>query len=83
MIKEKIKHGMVLIKCDSHRARDKVYGTLNRKPQSYWSMHRDTAKGFLAITPEELITINEKSIKGVKQTYWTDDLMQCWDWGKS
>lgn len=75
-MKIKEKDGKALIKCSSHRARDKMKRALNRLPQSYWSLQRESAKGLYEVPVEELEKL--KGIVGITRSYWSDDLMQTW-----
>lgn len=64
----------------SHRARDRALQILGEKPQSYYSMRRETGKGTYLLTQEQI-----DKIKGQHLVHFTllrgphDDLMKTWD----
>ena len=67
----------VLVKCGSHRARDKMLALVGRdNAEALFSMHRDTGKGVYRI-PAELAT-RAKAVTGVSGYRDGDDLMRCW-----
>jgi hypothetical protein len=72
------KDGKYLVKCGSHRGRDKVYSLLGYRPQEYVSLRRDTSRGILEVSVEELRKVKASKIKGIVQTYWSECLMYAW-----
>ena len=69
---------MVLIKCGSHRARDKVFGLIGKKKQ-LCSFTRDTGKGIFEITDAEYEKIKEHKIKAISTLKSKKELFPCWD----
>jgi hypothetical protein len=67
----------VLIKCGSHRARNKLLALVGRdNAEALYSMHRETGKGAYRIPAEHATAA--KAITGVSGMRDGDDLMRCW-----
>lgn len=68
----------VLVKCGSHRARNKLYALVGRENcQEYFSLRRQTGKGAIRIPAEH--EASAKAITGVSGMRGGEDLMRCWD----
>lgn len=65
----------MMLKCGSHRARDKVFGLLSPRVARY-SFTRSTGKGVYPCTLEEFERV--KHIKGVTKFRDGPDLLGCW-----
>ena len=67
----------VLVKCASHRARNKLFALVGRENATgYYSLHRETGKGAYRIPVEHEAAA--KSITGVAGMRDGDDLMRTW-----
>lgn len=62
----------LLIKCISHRAREKVFRAIPHR-KGFFSLHRTTFKGVYPVTPEEFNLV--RKIKGVSGFRDGDDLL--------
>jgi hypothetical protein len=68
---------MILIKCCTHRARDKVFTLIGRKKQ-LCSFSRDVGHGVFEITDVEYAKIKEYKIKAISTLKSKKDLFPCW-----
>lgn len=69
---------MILIKCGSHRAREKIFRLIGEKKQ-LCSFARNVGHGIFEITEQEYVRIKQIGIKGVSTTKTGDDLFPCWN----
>lgn len=75
-IKEKIRDGKAIVKVGSHRAREKLYNLIGREPQGYHKWWKDGE--WREVTPEELVKIKERPIKGITESHWTKEHSPYW-----
>lgn len=67
----------VLVKCGSHRARNKMLALVGRdNAKALFSLQRETGKGVYRIPAEHAAAA--KAITGVSGFREGDDLMVCW-----
>jgi hypothetical protein len=67
----------MFIKCNSHRARDRVRDQLSNT-KCYYSFERSSTGGYFQVTEAELASIKERKVKGVtvlRAPY--DDVREC------
>jgi hypothetical protein len=64
--------GFVLVKCSSHRSREKLLGR-NSGAQGYWSWQRSTGHGVYAVRPDML---PRKGVTRLRGPF--DDMAMCW-----
>lgn len=68
----------ILIKCGSHRTREKVFQLVGHKHQ-LCSFSRNVAHGIFEVTIAEYEKIKSAKIKGISKTKNGDDLFPCWN----
>lgn len=73
--------GMVYIRFGSHRAREYGLQAIERKPQAYWSLRRQSYPGGIYLVTAEEIAQMRAASRHVRLTVLRppyDDLMMCW-----
>ncbi|MCU0769724.1 MAG: hypothetical protein MUD07_10310 [Burkholderiaceae bacterium] len=62
----------VLVRCESRRARKRLFGLLGRRPQGWVSFSRREHKRVFEVPPERLDDVLQ--IHGVRRARWSNDL---------
>jgi hypothetical protein len=74
MTDQRIYADRILVRCTSHRARERLFRLLGYRPQGWVSFTRNVDKGLYEVPPERLA--DALRIKGIRRTRWSDDLMR-------
>jgi hypothetical protein len=69
---------MILIKCGSHRARDKIFSIIGKKKE-LCLFERSVGHGTFKVTKSEYEKVINAKIKGVSKMKDGDDLFPCCD----
>lgn len=71
-----ISSNCAMVRCYSHRSREKMERVLGYKPREFYSFFKKGHRWEVPI--DKLPTV--LGIKGIKKSRWSDDLMECICW---
>jgi len=73
-MKDRLKAGHVLVRCNSCRARQRLFQVLGYPPAGWVSSCRNVARGVYDVPVDRLDQV--LGIKGVRRAHWSDDLLR-------